>query len=1748
MVRAVITKQEPYRELKIIKQRVTELEARETEYKKTEQALRESEDRLRTMMEASSEGFALQDGDKVFDINENGARMFGCARSEMVGKNAPDFVAPESLELVRKNITANYAQPYEAVFKRKNGSKFPVEIKVRNVTYKGRDVSLVSFRDLTAQRQYRDLLETVVVHAPVSMSVVQNRRFKFVNRQFYRDTGYTEEELLSMDVMQGVYPEDRALVRNSTVQMLSGERTEPFEFRTINKNGDIRWVLQTVTSITHDGQRASLAMYLDITERKLAEAEYKTILQATIDGFWLADMQGRFLDVNDAYCQLIGYNRDELVKMSIPDIEAIEKPEETAERIARIKKVGGDRFETYHRCKDGKIVNVEISVNYIEAGGGRMVVFIRDITERKQAELALRMSEQNLKEAQALGKIGSWEFDLTTQKIGWSDETYRLYERDKTLGPPSPEEEAQYYAPEQTRKLREYALLCAETGKEYNYDLTANLPSGKTLFLNASVRPVKDEQGQVTKLFGTVQDVTGRKRITTELRLREEKLRSIFSTAPVGIGMTADRLMVEINDRLCEITGYDREELLERSPSILYESNDEHEALREQVYEEVAQKGSSSIETRWRQKDGKFIDVLLNAAPVKVPSPSQGIIFTVMDITERKQAEEALKASEENFRNSFDNSPMGSMVFKRDGDIIYANRALLDIYGFSSIEELLNTPVKERYTPEAYAEYLVRFAEFLNGKTEAMDYELSIVRKDGTVRQLQAYRREVTWGGERQYQLRYFDITERKKAEEALKNSEERFRRLAENAQDIIFRYRQLPSLGFDYISPAVLRISGYAPEEFYADPLLLFKVVHPDSRSFLEEITSRPQDYLDKPVVLRWIHKNGEAIWTEQRSVPIYDEDGKIIAIEGIIRDVTERKKAEEILRESEENLQTYLDNAPEGVCLYDLQGVFLYSNKMAEEILGYRKEELIGNSFLSLNILPAKYLAKAGELLAFNATGRVTGPDEFELIKKDGNHTWVEISTTPIKQKERMLIISFVRDINDRKQADEALKGTEENFRNSIANSPMGILIHTQNDEMLYANRTLLNIFGFADFNQFWSMPLYTRYTPESYKEYLIRREKHRKGEASPSEYEVSINRKGGSVRHLKVFRTEVVWNGQKQYQTLYNDITEQKHAQEALRISEENYRNSMDSSPMGVVVFTGDEEILYANQAILDIYGYSSIEELRSTPVKERFTPESYAEYLVRSEKFKSGEVTSLGYGLSIRRKDGGIRNLQALRKEIIWGGEKQFQLLYSDITERKKAEDAMRESRARFRELARLLPLAIWETDANGTLTYTNEEAMRVYGYSRQDTAPSYLQNLIPQDRDRAAGNTERLLQGETLGGIGYTGLRKDGSTFPVMIYSSAIFKNGKGVGLRGITIDTTEQKIAERRLEQAAQEWRTTFDSFTDMVCILDNDFRITRVNRAYANVLKKEPQELLGKACYEMINRDCPHNDCPHEKTLKTGKPAMAEFFEPTLGTYIEVSTSPVFNENGDIKGSVHVMRDISERKQMEQQLMLTDRLASVGELASGVAHELNNPLTSVIGFSQLLIEGEIPDNIREDLNLINSEAQRAASIVKNLLTFARKHAAVKQATKINSLIEDVLKLRAYEQKVNNIEVIKKFTSDLPEIMVDYFQIQQVFLNLIINAEFFMTEEHRRGTLTISIGKVDHAVRISFADDGPGIPMENLNRIFDPFFTTKEVGKGTGLGLSICHGIIAEHGGKISAESEVGKGATFIIELPIDGH
>ncbi|HEU5179565.1 MAG TPA: ATP-binding protein, partial [Candidatus Polarisedimenticolia bacterium] len=233
------------------------------------------------------------------------------------------------------------------------------------------------------------------------------------------------------------------------------------------------------------------------------------------------------------------------------------------------------------------------------------------------------------------------------------------------------------------------------------------------------------------------------------------------------------------------------------------------------------------------------------------------------------------------------------------------------------------------------------------------------------------------------------------------------------------------------------------------------------------------------------------------------------------------------------------------------------------------------------------------------------------------------------------------------------------------------------------------------------------------------------------------------------------------------------------------------------------------------------------------------------------------------------------------------------------------------------------------------------------------------------------------------------------------------------------------------------------------------------------------------------------------------------------------------------------------ELEEAQNQLVQAEKMSVVGQLVSGVAHELNNPLAGVLGYSQLLLRMNLPEEVRRGLDKIESEAERCRRIVQNLLIFARKNKAEKRAIDLNALLESVLELKAYPLKVDNIQVVRELEKSLPRVMADASQLQQAFVNILHNAQQAMSGQPSPGTLTVRTHRVDGHVKVEIGDTGPGISPENLSRIFDPFFTTKEVGQGAGLGLSICYGIVQEHRGRIWAESGRGEGSTIHVELPV---
>ncbi len=371
------------------------------------------------------------------------------------------------------------------------------------------------------------------------------------------------------------------------------------------------------------------------------------------------------------------------------------------------------------------------------------------------------------------------------------------------------------------------------------------------------------------------------------------------------------------------------------------------------------------------------------------------------------------------------------------------------------------------------------------------------------------------------------------------------------------------------------------------------------------------------------------------------------------------------------------------------------------------------------------------------------------------------------------------------------------------------------------------------------------------------------------------------------------------------------------------------------------------------------------------------------------------------------------------------------------------------------------------------------------------------------------------------------------------------------------MDITERKQAEEALRESKEQLRKMFESVTDGISVVDLSGIITEVNQTAVEIHGFGSRDkLLGRNALELVApRDHERIATNMRKALKQGTIRDVEY---TLlkadGTEFpgELSTSVLRDASGKGVGHITIVRDVTERKQAEekekqlqQELYLSRRLASVGELAAGVAHEINNPLTGVLGFSQRLLRKSSDEEVRRDLEIIYSEAQRAAKVVQNLLTFARRREPKKEHSNINDIVQKTLELRAYELQTGNIEVVTDLAPNLPEIMVDFHQIQEVFLNIVLNAEQTMNEAHGEGKLIIKTREIKDYVRISFADNGPGIPPEQLDKVFDPFFTTRAEKGGTGLGLSTCHGVVTEHGGRIYARSKPRNGATFFVELPL---
>jgi two-component system NtrC family sensor kinase len=591
-----------------------------------------------------------------------------------------------------------------------------------------------------------------------------------------------------------------------------------------------------------------------------------------------------------------------------------------------------------------------------------------------------------------------------------------------------------------------------------------------------------------------------------------------------------------------------------------------------------------------------------------------------------------------------------------------------------------------------------------------------------------------------------------------------------------------------------------------------------------------------------------------------------------------------------------------------------------------------------------------------------------------------------------------------------------------------------------------------------------------------------------------------------------------------------------------SQHNYRELIDSLDQAVFTISIEGEIRVANRSFAEILG-EDFHTLIGHRIHEFIAAPSPEEAKVWLPGFLH---TGLDHGrLSLRlKKSGELRYfdcwVQVVTEDGVAAGISGWA---RDVTSQHQAE-------LRFNEFFESLREGIFFTTPDGQVLDANPALVRMLGF--ESKAELQLENFSQVYADPAQRDA-LLRELQSRGSVQDREVvlrRKDGSHVYCLASGFAIRDTfGRIVRLQGTFVDITERREIEKRLHQEQEFVRHLIACFPDMIAVFDATGRFTYVSPRVYEVLGAAPAEFVGQPHLFGVHPDDQPRVAESFREVMAGEnPSTQMEFRARHagGTWrtLRASAGPLFDADQKISGVVSSVRDITEAKTFERQLMQKEKFASMGQMMAGAAHELNNPLTAILGVSDLLRERSTDDATRRQVEIILQQARRAAAIVQNLLALAVPTGSKRLKVKVEEVIAKVIESHQKSLLQRNIIADVTVTGNLPEVEGDPRLLAQVFANILLNAEQAISSVRDKGTVRISLSQAGNSLLVEFADDGPGIPREIADKIYDPFFTTKRPGGGSGLGLTICLGVIKDHGGRIEVRTSEGAGATFRIFLP----
>jgi PAS domain S-box-containing protein len=946
------------------------------------------------------------------------------------------------------------------------------------------------------------------------------------------------------------------------------------------------------------------------------------------------------------------------------------------------------------------------------------------------------------------------------------------------------------------------------------------------------------------------------------------------------------------------------------------------------------------------------------------------------------------------------------------------------------------------------------------------------------------------------------------------------------------------------------------------------------------------------KPVTVEHVHydRDGNPKTFLVHGFPIFDDQGSVIQMIEYSLDITDKKKAEEELEKTKDNLDNIIESSLDPIVIVDITGSITRVNESFLKVLGYTEEEVIGKHTTEFSpSVEGSYESTTGNTIEITEDlikqskvmlaklveeGRVYNWERY-FIRKDQKVVPVESNIVFLYDKQGNMTggVGILRDITERKKAEEESSEARNFLENIFETTADGIMVTDEQGCIVKINKAIEQMLGYREDELVgkYTSELGTQDEERVKTRAIIFEQLFEKGYVK--HWETEWYRKDGSLCPIEINITFLKDSKGNLYRSVagIRDISDRKQAEESLQESEEQLRSLVQSASDGILTINSRGEIQSWNNGAHAIFGYTPEEIIGKSfsclvPERHREDNKKSMEKMIVTDKACFGGKTFSFPGI---RKDGSefpaeisYASYEAKEGIVLTG-------IVRDITERQKAEQEIREARSFLENIFRTVTDGILVTDNTGTITVVNEATASMLAYSKEEMIGQGAHIFKPEgeDYELVANNyVEQLFEEETVTGFEFVWLKKDGSLIDVEV-NAALLKDNDGTVTGAVSTirDITERKEFEEKLKKSEDKYRGLIKNANDAIITVNMEGVIIDYNEMAEKMFGYSSDEILGKPgslLTPVAERE------KWEKSIKQFKdnPALSLPSSTREKKGLRKDGKEIFLESSTFSLKTHgeyiftsIIRDITERKEIEYKLLQSEKLKSLGELAGGVAHDFNNVLAAILGRAQLLkINLSVPTGkqekrksvceINNGLAIIEKAAMDGAETVRRIQEFARKRTDDKDfvLVNINELLEHALEFTRVkwkdetESKGIGIHIQKEFSS-LPPTLGSASELREVFTNIINNAVDAMP---LGGELSIKTVNDNKQVMITINDTGIGIPKSTQDRIFDPFFTTKGV-QSTGLGMSVSYGIINRHRGTIKVSSIEGAGTTFTVTLPL---